>query len=160
MKEPIKFIFIAGLLLILQITIFNDFKVFGIKPDLLLILTIFFSLYGGAIFGLSAGISAGFLKDVFSVSSLGINTFSFAIIGISFAVFKNRLFRESIFTQFILIITSCLLMAIVYNLASSSGLDYPAPIFLKTCFLISIYTSIWCPFVFFFLRRIFFVKKF
>lgn len=160
MRETIKFLFISAVIVILQMTLLNRFTLFGAKPEILLALTIFFSLYGGAISGLAAGLIFGFASDIFSAHPLGVNTFAFSIIGFFLAVFKDKLFRESIFTQFILIFISCFFTASVYFFAIQQKFNPMSWNLLETIFSISAYTCLYSFFLFFFLRKIFFVKRF
>lgn len=57
------------------------FQLFGIwfKPNLLLILIVFFNLFRGIRYGVLAALMGGFLLDSFSVRVPGLNTFSFVV---------------------------------------------------------------------------------
>lgn len=69
-------IFVAG---ILQATLLDSFKVFGVKPDLLLISAIFSSFIFRLKWALVFGIVAGIFKDSLGANTFGINTVLFPL---------------------------------------------------------------------------------
>jgi len=64
------------LFFLIEFLLFNVFGRWG-KPDLLLLLIIFYNLYLGIRYGLACAFFAGFLKDAFSPDILGTHIFLF-----------------------------------------------------------------------------------
>jgi rod shape-determining protein MreD len=59
--------------LFVHVTVLNNFKIFGAKPDLLLICVVFFGFFLGGRYGLEIGLAAGFLTDMFTLDAIGVN---------------------------------------------------------------------------------------
>ena len=71
-----------------------------VKAELLLLVTVFFGLYFGPVYGAEAGLVAGILKDALGLAPFGISALSFLIIGFLCGHIKKRLERETVFAQF------------------------------------------------------------
>lgn len=95
--------FILALALILQLTVLDYIKIAGVKPDILLIVVIFFGLFLGKGPGLESGFAAGLAKDLFALDFFGINAFVFALTGLLAGSLGERFSRESRKTQVLLV---------------------------------------------------------
>lgn len=80
-------------------------KIFGVKPDALLMSVIFFGLFLGGTAGLETGIVAGALKDLFAFDFLGINTFVLGIAGLTVGSLNTKFSRDSKIAEMILVFT-------------------------------------------------------
>lgn len=100
----IQILLILVAALYLHLTILNYVKIFGSRPDLMAICVIFFALFFGPAVGLESGIMAGFLKDIFTLDFFGVNTFTLGITGLTAGIIKEKFFKESGRTQFILVL--------------------------------------------------------
>lgn len=96
--------FILVLALILHLTVLDYIKIAGVKPDILLIVVIFFGLFLGNGAGLESGFAAGLFKDLFALDFFGINAFVFALTGFLAGSLGARFSRESKRTQILLVI--------------------------------------------------------
>jgi len=85
--------FIVFITAVLQITAVNMISIGGIKPDFLLILTVFIAIKKDLIRALCVAVLAGFLKDIFSTGAF-INTLSFP----AYAVLTGVLCRKFYFS--------------------------------------------------------------
>ena len=94
---------ILALALLLHLTVLDHIKIFGVKPDLMLIPVIFFGFFLGRNAGLESGIAAGLSKDLFALDIFGINTLIFAITGFLAGLLGTQFSRESRRTQFLLV---------------------------------------------------------
>ena len=148
------------LLFYLEIAVFDKLRIFGVRPELLLIATFFFGFHFGILRGMEAGIVSGLLKDIFSLSSFGINTFSFLLMGFVSGFLKNKLVRENFITQFFLAALSVLVISVVYflylNQIVKSAISRE---FWKASLYKGLYTGCMAPFLFFILTRIFGPKE-
>lgn len=105
--------------LFLQVTALNHLKLFGSKPDVVLLSVIFFGLFSGEGAGLESGIIAGLLKDLFSLDFFFINTFILAVIGLLSGMMGGKFSKESAGTQFVLVLSfSFFSMSLHFILAS------------------------------------------
>jgi len=64
---------------LLQVSVLDYFKIFGVKPDFLLILVVLASLSFELKWSLGLSILAGILKDVFGANMFGINILLFSL---------------------------------------------------------------------------------
>ncbi|MBM7623097.1 rod shape-determining protein MreD [Sporohalobacter salinus] len=82
--------------LILQITIFAFNPVWGITPDLLLIVVISLALLNGHRQGAYIGFIAGIFQEIFSSGLFGINIIIKLTFGYIFGFFKGKVYSENI----------------------------------------------------------------
>jgi len=99
----LRIYFILALALLLHITVLDHIKILGVKPDLLLIVVIFFGLFLGREIGLESGLAAGLFKDLFALDFFGINAFAFALTGFLAGLLGTQFSRESRKTQVLLV---------------------------------------------------------
>jgi len=85
---------ILALLLSFQTTLLDLFSVYGVRPDLALILTVYCAIILGEYPGIAVAMTIGFLQDCLSGGLLGVNTLSKSLIGFAFANLKNKLVLE------------------------------------------------------------------
>ena len=143
-----------------EITIFKKLSIYRVGPELLLIATIFFGLHFGIMRGIEIGFLSGVLKDVFSVTGLGINLFSFILIGFLAGLFRNKLFKENFGAQFILSLLSVYVISTIYFIylhqttATSINLKLWNAVLAK-----GIYTAIIAPFLFLIFTKLFAPKE-
>jgi rod shape-determining protein MreD len=75
-----------------EFLLFNAFGSWG-KPNLLIILIVFFNLYLGIRYGLMAGFAAGVLKDAFSTQVFGIYIFLFMVCAFLATILRRNFYR-------------------------------------------------------------------
>ncbi|MEI6208882.1 MAG: rod shape-determining protein MreD [Desulfuromonadales bacterium] len=80
---------------VLQVTILPVHVISSFKPDLLLIITVFFALQGSYKTGTPLAWLLGLIKDSFSGLYLGLNAFSFLIIFFAIKSTSDRLYADS-----------------------------------------------------------------
>lgn len=81
---------------VLQTTVFSaGLRVFGVMPDLCLVLTIAVAYYQGPERGAAFGFAAGLAIDLFLSTPLGLSALSFALVGYGVAVLQSGLVRAS-----------------------------------------------------------------
>ena len=80
--------------LLIQLTLINSVTILGIKPDLILIVIVVFSLLKGGKEGAISGFISGLLQDIFSIGLLGINALAKTVIGFICGILKEKMFHE------------------------------------------------------------------
>lgn len=143
------------ILFFLEVTLFDKLRIFGMRPEILLIATVFFGFHFGIIYGIEAGIVSGILKDIFSISTFGINTFSFLFIGFLSGYLKDKLFKENFVTQFLF---SCLSVYLVWAISLLGWGENYSP-YVKPVLCKGLYTGIFAPILFLILTKIFGPKE-
>ncbi|MFC1807821.1 rod shape-determining protein MreD [Candidatus Omnitrophota bacterium] len=141
---------------LIQATSFEYISVMGVKPDLLIILVIFFALSFSSHQAKRLAIVIGLLKDVTSASLLGSYTLSFLILAMIISYHQNKFFRERISTQMMIAFISYFFVGVVIFLLNSfSSKSFPAHYsFLSLIVRGSAYTAVISPVVFFILSKI------
>ncbi len=135
------------LLFFVELILFDKLRIYGVRPEILLIATVFFGFHFGRARGIEIGALSGVLKDVFSITAFGVNVFSFLLIGFLSGYLKDKLFKENFVTQFLF---SCFSVYIVWGFA-------PVPI--GAVLYKGLYTGILAPFLFLVLTKIFGPKE-
>jgi len=82
--------------LLIQLTLINSITILGLKPDLIMIVVVVFSLLKGGKEGTISGFASGLLQDIFSTGLLGINALAKTVIGFTCGIFKEKIFYEHI----------------------------------------------------------------
>lgn len=160
MKKVLAILIIL-ILGILQSTALNYVKIFRIKPNLLLISVIFFSLHFGeakANFSSLAGFLSGLLEDILSNSLIGINALSFGLCGLIVGVQSSKIYKDSLFVHSLLTLIAALFTSLfwycLFSLISESVrpfVEYSKHIILPA----SLYTALVSPVIFFVLSKVF-----
>ena len=78
----------------LQVAVFPHLRLFGVVPDLGLLVALAVGYYEGPEAGAIVGFAAGLGFDLFLETPLGLNALSYAIVGYSIGVFESGLFRS------------------------------------------------------------------
>lgn len=111
----LNYIFTALILIsnfILQSTVLQHFRVFGVIPNTSLIIVVIFALLGGKYKGACTGLVAGLIQDVFFGGVIGINALIYFLIGYMVGLLDDKVFKENLILPFLTILGS----TIVYNL--------------------------------------------
>ncbi|MFC1577321.1 rod shape-determining protein MreD [Candidatus Omnitrophota bacterium] len=156
--------------LALHMTVLGHVKVFGAKPDIMLLLVVFFGLFGAKGMGLEAGIVSGVLRDVFSSGPFGVNTVILAGLGFLTEVIGPRVYRESGAAQFSLTFSMYFLYSAAYHIFGSAvsrplsllggTVPGPAGAFAASVFSGALYTSVAALFIFRWLTRYFGLEEY
>lgn len=143
------------ILAILQVTVFNYFRVFSVKPDLLLIIVVLAGLSFGLREALFFSILAGILKDIFSINAFGINTLLFPLWSFLTIKLSREVSLENNFIRAVLVFIMVVLNDIAARLINLTlGNFIPMGIFLRVTFLESLYTALVSLLVFRFMRSL------
>lgn len=140
--------------------VFEKFKIFGVKPELLLIAVLFFGFNFGIARGIEVGIVSGILIDIFSVGYFGINIVSFTLVGFIAGCLKDKLFKESFIIQFIVSGISVYFISGIYFLYFKDALYLgQSAEFWEICFVKALYTGFIAPILFVILKKLFNLKE-
>lgn len=146
------------LLGICAVTVLEYFKIFGTQPDLLLISMVFASIFFAPKEAIILAISAGVLKDVFLITTFGINTLSFGIGCILIIYLSRKITLDNNYLYALLVFLMMFIQSIIIRLISLFGIPIPSGIFLRQVFFGSLYTAIIAPLLFKFFRLIIYQK--
>ncbi len=77
----VRFPFVLVVVVVLQLDLFSDLRVFGVMPELLLGLTVAAGWQGGSDRGAVMGFAAGLLYDLYLPTPFALNALTYAIVG-------------------------------------------------------------------------------
>jgi rod shape-determining protein MreD len=146
MMNYLKPLFYFIPLLILQLTVIQLISVFGIVPNLILILIVYYTLLGGQIYGTVLGFFLGFLFDIFSGSIIGSTMLSFTVAAFITGFFFNEnkvdTNTASYFFLFIIFIAS-FIQSFIYSIVGNFNPDIGITVFLfEGGILPAVYTTL------------------
>lgn len=125
------------------------------KPDLLLVMVICYTLVGGIKYGTIAGFVLGMIEDLLSGGFIGVNTMTKTLLGFSLGLFEKSIFHDHIFVQSLLafvgtILNNLLYMAIVHSFDQRFTMFPP----LGKLMALSMLNALLAPLIFIIIRRI------
>ncbi len=96
MKHKLFIIITILLFALMQYSVFPVIPLIPITPNLLLGLTVAYSLMRGSISGMTVGICCGFCVDIFSDNVIGVYMLIFCLIGYAMGAFNKLFFPEEV----------------------------------------------------------------
>lgn len=138
-----RIIILTVILGFLQITILDNFRVFGVKPDLILIAVFIAAVSLNFKPALGVGLLAGIFKDAFTSNVLSFNALLFPLWVFVIAKLIKRVSIEDNISRIFLLFFVALLNNIISGLVliySIGSLSFG--IFLRITFLASVYTAL------------------
>lgn len=132
--------------LILQSAVFSHLTIFGVKPDLVLVVIILYAIMNGSKEGALAGIIGGIIQDLAFGQYLGMNILTKVITGYLCGLLERRIYKENLLIPMIVILIGTLLnefMLFLFRLMvdiSTSSFVNVKEIILITAFYNSIVT--------------------
>ena len=144
--------------LLIQLTLINSITILGLKPDLILILVVIFSLLKGEKEGTISGFASGLLQDIFSTGLLGINALVKTVIGFTCGILRKKIFHEHILflIPVITFIASFIQSILIFFLLRTFGIEYNLIWSLKQVALPeALYSSLLSPFIFLVINKLF-----
>ncbi|MDI6604568.1 MAG: rod shape-determining protein MreD [Thermoanaerobacteraceae bacterium] len=111
MKILYKYLLII-LAIILEATFSKFITIFGVKPDIVLILIICFALLNGSTEGIILSLFGGLLQDILYNNAIGVETLALLIVCYIAGVLSTNVFRDNTFVAFVFVLIGTLL----YNL--------------------------------------------
>lgn len=106
-------ILIALVNFILQTTLAPYLRIYGIAPNTALILTVIIAMLGGIGRGLTFGLAAGILQDLFFSKALGVHTLIYGLLALGVGLIENKLFKDNRLTPAVLIVGATLFFYLI-----------------------------------------------
>lgn len=141
-------IFIIG---VVQVTLLDAFRLFNVKPDLLLIGVVITSLYFNfnLKWALLLAVFSGILKDVLSLNPFGLNTLlftlgSFLMVKLSRKISLDNDFIRALLLFMLILFNDVIIRSTYFSLRQQF---IPLGIFLRTLFLECLYSAAILPLI-------------
>lgn len=143
------------LAMVLQATLLNFLQVYGIKPDLILLLIIFNSFLQGPREGAFLGCLGGLLQDMFTGNYIGLNMLSKGITGYLVGLFEGKLYKDNTLIMISITMVSTIFCQLIYYgllffLGISVAPDYA---FYRVILPLGLYNSLIVPIFYGWFRR-------
>lgn len=106
-------ILIALVNFILQTTLAPYIRIYGIAPNTALVLTVVIAMLGGMGKGLTFGLAAGIMQDLFFSKALGIHTLIYGLLALGVGLIENKLFKDNRLTPTVLIVGATLFFYLI-----------------------------------------------
>lgn len=149
MRPLVYKIFIMLVFLLFSVQLFDLISIFGEKPDILLILTLYFAQKKGIMDGQLIGFFSGLLEDFFSVQLFGIHCFTKMIIGHITGFIHNNFVLDNAWIQIFVGFISALLQGILFIIAKGIFDQIDVFHYIKTSLWIKLlYTALLTPLIF------------
>lgn len=144
------FLILIFALSLFQLTILDYFKVFGAKPDFLLVATVMASLFFPFRWAIFFSLLCGILKDAFNVTPFGIYTLLFPLWSITIIKLSKEIALDNSHIYVALIAGIVIVDAVIirFILLFFGSAVASLGIFLRLSLLESIYTALISPLLF------------
>jgi rod shape-determining protein MreD len=157
MRRIILSLLVGILFLILQTTWLHSFPIKRIRPDLLLIFTLYLAFLFPPIFGGFLAFLMGYLMDLFSGNALGFYTFSRPLVFFAAQFFKERFYLEGFSFQFLFAFIFGMLEGILILMLMNALHPVPPgnlyPLLLTFLLPQSFFTGLATPLLFWFFQK-------
>lgn len=110
----VRNILLIALALLLQTSWVHEIAIFGITPDLVLLVLVYIGISGGQIEGTAFGFISGFLLDVYDPEAMGINTLTNSIVGFAVGYSRIGVAAEELRVQALLLFLAGMLHDLIY----------------------------------------------
>ncbi len=146
----LTFLVTMGVALTCQSAVAPAVEVFGVRPDWLLVVVVFFSMFARPSDAAMGAWVLGFAADLMTIERLGFLALSYTLVAIGVSMVRGYLFCFRGTTQFVVTLVTCLGLQcgwLIYRYAiyGSSG-ALIADVF-RHVVLSSVYTALWTPFI-------------
>lgn len=148
--------FLGIVIFLLETVVIDLFTIGGIKPDFILIV----SIYGGLCLNKNTAATIGFMfglvQDALSFKMMGINSLSKCLIGFSIGSLREKILGENLLVQYLFTFISTFLNGIIFLLILKGLLlmEIETFGFFWSLFIQGIYNSLLAPPIFLLLNKI------
>jgi len=146
---------------VLQTTIVPHLKVYGVQPDLILVVVVIYAFNQGPVAGSVAGFFGGLLEDLVLIRGVGLNVLCKTIVGYLGGLVERALFADNVFLIMIAIFVATILNQIIYGaliyLLGERVLFWPT--FLGLVLPSALYNALLAPIVYYSLSYIVVAEK-
>ncbi len=111
--------------IVMQSTIFSHLELFGIRPDLVLLVTMSAGLLRGVLEGVLTGFVGGFMLDILHGQFLGLEALGKMAVGYAMGLVSTRIFKDNILVPLVMAGLGTLIDQVVFLfMGTSFGLNY------------------------------------
>jgi rod shape-determining protein MreD len=142
-KAPVTILLSLFIAVFLQVTVLNFFQIYGYKPDLVLILIIFYAFLKDQMEGAFWGFVGGLLKDVATGGSFGLNALSFMAAGYLVGLTQMAFNKDNPYVVSLVTLLASFLNGLIhYALLSYLSIHISLGVVFKISFFGALYNTI------------------
>ncbi|HWJ03826.1 MAG TPA: rod shape-determining protein MreD [Verrucomicrobiae bacterium] len=135
--------------IVLQTTLFDFWKFAGVKPDLVLLLVIYFAFTNGPLKGALLGLLFGALVDLQVGYNLGMYALAFVVAGFIAGWFETRMYKENLLIALLVtFVTTVISQEIIWFTGSVVGFNWDFKENLRWILFLAIYNTCLVPFTY------------
>jgi len=157
MRRIVFPLFLGVIFLTLQTTLLAFLPIQRIRPDIVLILTLYLGLFYPPVSGGILAVFMGFLMDLFSGNSFGLYTLSRPLIFYVAQFFKGRFYLEGFTSQFLFVfilgLVEGLLIFILLDVLNPDPIGNLSPLLFTLLLPQSFFTGLVTPILFYLLHK-------
>jgi rod shape-determining protein MreD len=156
MRRAARLALLVVVIVIVQVAVFPHMRLFGVVPDLGLLVALAVGYHEGPEAGAIVGFAAGFGFDLFLETPLGLDALSYAIVGYTIGVFESGLFRSPRWLPSVLGLLGGLAGGLLFiGIGVLVGVDAVKGLQgIRTISYAALYDALLAPFVFLLVRRV------
>lgn len=110
---------------ILESTLFQYMRIYGVKPDFSIMIIVAYSIMRGSSYGAFTGLGIGLLVDIMYGRVIGVNALSYMVTGYIIGQSHENVFKDSFIPPFIFNIVSIIIFQHFYLLLSYFSNNLP-----------------------------------
>ncbi|MFH1108177.1 MAG: rod shape-determining protein MreD [Planctomycetota bacterium] len=144
----LTFAVLAVIALTLQAAVASRIELFAARPDFLLIVVVFLSLYAPPNNAIAAAWILGVCADLMTIERFGLIALSYGLTAMSLASVRENLFRYRVLTQAVVTFAACLLVRTAWTVYYHGLYGATVPLFkdwVGGAVIASIYTAALAP---------------
>jgi rod shape-determining protein MreD len=156
MNRLVRLAALIVFIVILQVAVFPHLRLFGVVPDLGLLLALAVGYQEGPELGAIAGFLSGFGYDLFLETPLGLSALTYAVVGYTIGVLESGMLRSPRWLPSVLGLLGGLAGGLFFiGIGVLAGVDaVKGTQGVRTIALAAVYDALLAPFVFFLVRRV------
>jgi len=136
------FLLIIIVAALLQVTLVPHVKIFGVKPDLLFVMSAYASFFFSLPWALFFSLCAGGLKDIYGIYGIGFNALLFCLWSLIFIKVSRKIATDTNPVRSVCIFIAVLSNGLAWgSVLLSKGCVIPFGIFIRTVLLDAAYTA-------------------
>ena len=127
----LKWFVAFALCLVLQTTLVRTITIWGIAPDLLIVVLFWLAVRTGVLPGVYAGFLLGLGQDLYTPAALGQNALAKTVTGFFMGLFNERVMRTDPIIKIVIFMVSCLLHDMIFTIITIAKI-HGSPLILLT----------------------------
>jgi len=144
----LTFLITMGVALTLQSAVAPAVEIFGVRPDWLLVVVVFFAMFARPVDAAIGAWLVGFAADLMTIERLGFLALSYTLAALGVSSLRKYLFCFRGSTQFAVTLVVCLILQcawLIYRYAFYGAADGVWGDVLRNVLFGSVYTAAWAP---------------